>query len=354
MNLHDDQHSATPNTQEIVSRENLAIDQSTAQRVDRQLPIPELITAIREKFETLLTLPPDLKWEQGIESLLGDTRFLLGQNLTALDSRIVLEELATHFDLSDIRRAYGQLYQRQEDHLFETIRDHSTLRSFLESTEYLSDMLELGIREFEAAAVSSGDRILFIGGGSIPITPLGFILLDRAVQDGSYSTLATLAKNRDTFPQAIEMIRGLVDASHITPSIQLTCIDRDANMVMRGTNFVEHFGIQGIHITNESGESVAGSVSPFAAAIFAATISPKADVLRHLAESGIMQEDAAYVLRLKPEDSLGALVYEPLTGTALQELSDNGLPFELCLSVPPAEKPAIFSTTQVLRKRISA
>lgn len=263
-------------------------------------------------------------------------------------------EVLEYFDSKEmtfrIREASGSMYARQEEAAFLKLPANLSLETLLEDDLYLSEMLQLSLKEYTLADFGAARVRVFIGCGPIPLTPVAWQIFDVARAIGRLETLHSLAgeyPSEQINPEAATLLRNLArKLPAFKNDIQTICLEQKPELVEKAVRFIEALNIKNIHVV-QSDAQVFNYPRNIDRVAFAGVVSNKADILNTYLNTNDQQTQALVTMRLIAPNTLGELLYEPFGAKEISVLNQAFPRFRCLGEHPPAMSPEIYATTGV-------
>lgn len=249
--------------------------------------------------------------------------------------------------------AYNVALMKYEYHATAQLGDSIDWETFLAFPEflYIPDFLRLALVEYDHCGFSrhseGEERVVFVGGGSFPVTPIAFVLLHAAHRAGSLDLIRDIlfCDWSDQAAAALrEQLRPLIGAG-LFSGLSLQVLDRDASCIAAAEAVIRQLGLSDFvsyQMVDIAAYQLSSSVR---ALVFAASIPDKRSIIPALYPQCLAYAPVRLVFRTVPEKSLRSLLYEPLPVSFFDQLKQSCPRLSVLRETPPDARGVITTTT---------
>jgi hypothetical protein len=179
---------------------------------------------------------------------------------------------------------------------------------------YLDHYLELANIERELTHIKSKSKLMFVGGGPMPLTPIALVLIEIILKAGlgkEFEECLNLKKG-DEKRAAVSTLLEKLDTSSLDPDYHIISVEKDTIAADRSRELLKALHLDhAITVQNLAGQDI--KVEPgFKTFFIASMVVGKEEVMRNIMRQIPQGEEVLFLVRSVEQSNLRELLYEPI------------------------------------------
>ena len=179
---------------------------------------------------------------------------------------------------------------------------------------YLDHYLELANIERELTHIQSDSKLMFVGGGPMPLTPIALVLIEIILKSGlsdEFEACLKLKKS-DEKRAAVAALLDKLDTSKLNPDYHIVSVEKDEVAAERSAELLKALHLNhAISVQNLAGQDIKVE-SGYNTFFIASMVIGKEEVMRNIMRQIPEGKEVLFLVRSVEESNLRELLYEPI------------------------------------------